>query len=197
MAMPDSDVRAPTPMTEWGYTQLPDVESYIYLALTAMQSVKHPHIKKAVIFNSADGPSALGIASHILFHSRDAHIVVTDKCEDVAHVCKQFLQDHLPGARNVDAAGLWTEDIHRSHVSDADMFVSFEPIGDLHYAFSTLYPKMQKGSQIVVVSRGLLGHGIQGLCKVARDLGVSDHLTITDTEISLLEGNVYVGILEK
>jgi len=197
MQMPDSDVRAPTPITEWFYAQQPDVELYIYLASTAMQSVKHPHIKKAVIFNSADGPSALGIAGHILFHSPDAHIVVTDKCEDVAHACKQFLQNYLPQTGDVESAGLWTEDIHRSHVSDADMFVSFEPIGDLHYAFSTLYPKMRRGNQIVIVSRGLLGHGIQGLCKVARDLGVPDHLTIVDTEICLLEGNVYVGILEK
>lgn len=163
-----------------------------------MDVLKPTNISKAVIFNCSDGPSAYGFVQPLADTSPGVNIVLMDINGLVAQTCEQFIRERLPRAINLQAVERSTEEIYRhSEICDADLFLSFEPIGDLTIAFSGLYSALKKGSQITVAARGFLSHGIQALRLTAKTFNMRDNFFVRETDTKTPEGKLLVASLTK
>jgi len=182
----------------WGHSQFDRPAEYIQWANEAIRLLDDVYLQKMVIFNCSNGPSTLGFMKYIVERFPSVSTLLTDAQEGIPQVCTEFIQQHLPGVGGIETMRILTEDLHTTpHASEADLFLSFEPIGDLPYAFTRLYETLSPGSRIAVVERGVLSCGVQGLRKTAKALDIKDQLSVIATGIRTIHGEVIVGSLQK
>lgn len=184
--------------TEWKLSQFDRPHDYIRWTKEALKSICLPSWEKVVIFNCSDGPSALGFIQHMHEIVPHAEIILTDARQDIVTQCKSFILENVRYPVNIKAEQIITEELYSStHVDNVNVFLSFEPIGDLVAAFSCLYPNLSESGQIICVSRGVLGHGIQGLRLAAKLIGVTDRFTVYSSGQKTEAGDLVVGMLAK
>jgi len=190
------DYPRPEPDYFWipRWSQRRDAVEYISIARQALEGIDLSYHSKFCIFNCSDGPSSFGLVSQIVEFSLKPLILLSDVSDYAVAACQEYIGNRIPvdllaipsDTENLVAA---LEKIGQS----IDVFISFEPIGDLVPAFKDMFDYLPESGMIVVCSRGY--PGVQPILKTGKRLGIEPF--IYNPGIETFKGPLIAAVLAK